>query len=114
MGFNLYGEERCRLPGGCTEPPAPRLSRADQVAWFVFRASASCWNWFGGGLGGGGRTGLRYSDVRVVAEAYGFALNAPLLVRIQRLEMLTLADDAKRRDIEARQRRQDDDEARVN
>jgi hypothetical protein len=52
--------------------------------------------------------------VRVVAEAYGFALNAPLLVRIQRLEMLTLADDAKRRDIEARQRRQDDDEARVN
>lgn len=69
----------------------------DAAAWSVFQACATQWDVVVG-LGGGGRTGLKYDRVRIVAEANGWALNEALLARIRRLEALSILDENRKRE----------------
>ncbi len=68
----------------------------DSAAWQVFSACQTQWD-VAVGLGGAARLGLKYDQVRIVAEAYGWELNAALLDRIRRLEALSLIEEGKKK-----------------
>ncbi len=81
---------------GCPwERDRPRLSDLDSVAWQIFTDCQTQWE-IAVGMGGAVRLGLKYDQVRVVAEAHGWAFNAALLARIRRLETLSLLEEQKR------------------
>jgi hypothetical protein len=70
----------------------------DAVALMIFLECQSQWNYvapFGGALI---RTGLSYSNVRVVCESHGFELSSHLLARIQILESWQINLDNEKRE----------------
>ena len=92
------GTPTCFRPDGCPSPleeAIARLSPIERVALTIFCDSSTQWDAIAG-MGGGARTGLRYSDVRVVAEAHGFELDSTLLDLVRTCEMKVLEYDSER------------------
>jgi hypothetical protein len=78
--------------GGECANTVPRLDLLDTKALYVFRHCQTQWS-----TDFGERTGLRYSDVRTVAEAAGIEWTEDLLEKIQVCEQVILSQDAARR-----------------